>query len=415
MTPCLLNLTDTMNKIIVFICFYFPLFSSCLQLQGIVSKFISPNIAQLFAYGNLTLIIIGVVLFKDKVETLSKTNKLWFVFYFMYYSFAILATGINGVRSSIIATLVPLIYFIGFFFLLSNKEQFRLFFKVITVSFVISSFLTIILFKINFSLGGSGQFATFDLDRAGGVYGDANNAALANIIAFILFHKLYYPSKPIYRLIKMLILAIIFYSLFLTFSTTGLFVFTIILFLTNYKFFTGIRLILFGVVIVLFYMGVFALKSQTKDLNLSDAQIYKIDNIINVLTLNLDKVDSSGRDDLLINVLYYLYESPFIGNGVDFAVSMKGHNTYVGIWVDAGVFTFLFFVFMLCYYLAKTFTLNMQIRYFALSLLIALYIFMISLQTVINQPYLVVLFIFVGYIIDYRKSNDGQLDFLYRK
>ena len=75
------------------------------------------------------------------------------------------------------------------------------------------------------------------------------------------------------------------------------------IFITNYKFFSGIKLIFFGVAIILFYAGVFALKSQTKDLNLSEAQIVKIDNIINVLTLNLDKVDNSGRGDLVENIL----------------------------------------------------------------------------------------------------------------
>lgn len=400
-----------MNKVIVFICFYWPLVSSCLQFQVVVSKFVSPSLAQIVAYSNLVLIIVGLVFIKEHVKTTSKTSRLWFIFYILYYCFGMLATGLSGFQTSIIATLVPVVYFIGFYFLLSNKEQFKIFFKVITFAFVISAFFTIILIKLNFNFSSGGiYFRT--LDRAEGLYGDANNAALASIIAYILFDKLYNPSKFMYKILKIVILLTIFYSLFLTFSTTGLFVFTIVLFITNYKFFTGIKLILFAVAIVLFYIGIFTIKSETKDLDLSEAQIDKVDNIINLLTLNLDKVDNSGRGDLVTNVLQYLYENPIIGNGIDFAGAMRGHNTYIGVWVDAGIFAFLFFIFILFYYFFKTLILKLHLRFFAMSILIVLYIFMVSLQSVINQPYLIVLFIFIGYLIDYSKIDEGHLDFL---
>ncbi|WP_111625676.1 cation-translocating P-type ATPase [Gelidibacter algens] len=376
-----------------------------------VSKFISYNLAQFIAYFNLVLIIIGIFLFRKNIKTLSSTNRLWFVFYILYYSFGLLASGISGFQTSIIATLVPVIYFTGFYFLLSNREQFKIFFKVITICFVISAFLTIILIKFNFNIKSGGVY-DWDLDRAGGVTGDANAAALTSIFAFILFNQFYKPSKFTFRTIKNIILSILFYSLFLTFSTTGLFVFTIVFFLINYRFFTGLKLFLFAAIIPIFYVGVFALQSQAHNLGLSNAQINKIENITNVLTLNLDQVDNSGRADLLENVLYYLYKNPVLGNGIDFSVSMRGHNTFVGVWVDAGVLTFLFFIFMLSYYFLKTFSLNLQFRYFAMSILIVLYIFMISLQSVINQPYLIVLFVFVGYLIDFNKIDDGRSKFL---
>ena len=398
-----------MNKLIVFICFYWPLFCSCLQLQGVIFKF-SVGLSQFVAYANLALIIVGIFLFRKNIRTTSSTNKLWFVFYIIYYCFGILAMGIMGFQTSVIASLIPLIYFVGFNFLLSNKEQFEMFFKVMTFSFVISALFTVILIKLNFSLG-SGEVYKRTLDRAEGLYGDANNAALASIIAYILYDKFYMPSKFIFKVLKVSILLILAYSVFLTFSTTGLFVLTIVIFITNYKFFTGIRLILLGILIAIFYGGIFALKSQTKDLDLSEAQIDKVDNIINVLTLNLDKVDNSGRGKLIENVLKYLYENPILGNGVDFASAMRGHNTYVGVWVDAGVFTFLLFISILIYYFAKTFTLRIDLRFFAMSLLIVLYVFMVSLQSVINQPYLIVLFVFVGYLIDYSKMDKGHLDF----
>lgn len=403
-----------MNKLIVAVCFYWPLVSSCLNIQNLISKFISPDVAQIFAYSNLLLIIAGVFLFRKHVKLLSKTNRLWLVFYVLYYLFGILATGISGFQTSIIATFVPVIYFAGFYVLLSNPDQYKVFFKVITISLIISSIVTIIFHKLNFNFT-LGEIYSRDLDRAEGLYGDANNAALASIIAYILFDKLFKPSKLIFKGLKIIILSLIFYSLFITFSTTGLFVFAIIFFLTNYQFFTGIKLILLGVAIIMFYIGIFNIKNQTDNLDLSSAQIAKVDNIINVLTLNLDKIDNSGRGDLIENILFYLYENPLIGNGIDFSVYMRGHNTYIGIWVDAGIITFVFFLFVLFYYFIKTFSLELNLRFFAISILFTLYIFMISLQSVINQPYLVVLFVFVGYLIDYANTNQNYISFFLKK
>lgn len=394
-----------MNRLLIYLCFYWPLICSGLNIQGFVNIFMSVGLSKILAYLNVLLIIAGVFLIKKHPENLSKTNKIWFVFYIIYYALGLLSSGIHGFSETILATFVAPIYFIGFYVLLSDPDEFKRFYKILTIVFVIASFFTIYLFQINFNWDDA-EILRLKLDRAEGLYGDANNAALGSIIAYILFDKLYNPSNAIFRVFKILILLIIFYSLFLTFSTTGLFVFTIILFITNYKFFTGLRLAFLGILIILLYVGIFALKSQTKNLDLSAAQIYKIDNVINLLTFNLEKVDNSGRGDLIENILPYIYSNPFIGNGIDFSAVMRGHNTYIGIWADAGIFTFLFFIFMLFFYFLKTLSLSPENKYFTISILVVLYIFMISLQTVINQPNLIVLFIFVGYIIDYSKSEE---------
>ncbi len=393
-----------MNKLLVYTCFYWPITSSTLNFQGLTNVLISNSLSQKLAYFNVLLILVGIFIVKKEPINFSKTNKIWLIFYIIYYCFALLASGILGFNSSILATSVAPIYFIGFYFLLSDPDQLKPFFKILTVLFVIASIFTIYFFKINFDIDNYGILGR-ELDRAGGLYGDANNAALVSIIAYILFDKFYNPSTILFRTCKIIILLIIFYSLFLTFSTTGLFVFTIIFFISNYKYFTGFRLVILGILIALFYVGIFSIKSQTKDLDLSPHQIHKIDNVINLLTFNLDKVDNSGRGELMENILPYLYENPFIGNGVDFSVVMRGHNTYIGVWADAGIFTFLFFIFMLCFYFLKAFSLDPEYRYFVMSVLIVLYIFMFSLQTVINQPNLIVIIVLVGYMIDYNKSG----------
>lgn len=397
-----------MNKFIVIICFYVPLVIVSLNIQGVISKFISPEMAQLIAYLNIVLIITGSLLLLKGKDILSRTNRLWFIFYILYYSFGLLSTGMYGFKTSIVATLVPIIYFSGFNLLLSNKNQFKIFFKVITVCFVLSTFVTILFIKLNFNIYTGEVLRGWDLDRAGGLNGDPNAAAYTSIFAFILFNQLYKPSKFIFRSLKIITLLTIFYSLILTFSTTGLFVFTIVFFLLNHKFFSGIRLILFAALIPLFYVGVFAVQSQSQNLDLSVAQTKKIDNIINLMTLNFAEVDNSGRGDLLEEGIYYLKKNPILGNGVDFSVAMRTHNTYAGIWIDAGVFTFLYFIFMLSYYFLKTFSLKPQLRFFSMSILVVLYLFMISLQSVINQPNLIVFFVFIGYIIDYSKLEESS-------
>ncbi|BAO77451.1 O-antigen ligase family protein [Winogradskyella sp. PG-2] len=395
-----------MNKLIVSICFYFPVVSSCLNLQGTVSKFVSPVYAQIIAYFNLLLIFLGIFLFRNQVKHLSRTNKLWFIFYMLYYGFGLLGIGVSGFSTSIIATLVPVVYFVGFYFFFSDRNQFRTYFKIITICFVISSFLTIILIKLNINVY-TGEEHGWAMDRAGGITGDANAAAHTSIFAFIFLNQLFKPSKFIFKLLKIAMLLTIFYSLILTFSTTGLFVFTIVFTLMNYKLFTGIKLFIFASIIPLFYIGIFAIKSKIHELGLSVAQTDKVSNIINLLTLNFDEVDSSGRGNLIEKSLHYIFEKPFIGNGVDFSVSKLVHNTYVGIWVDAGIFTFLFFIFMLFCYMFRSFTLHPNIRFFTISILFVLFIFMISLQSVINQPYLIVLFVFAGYLIDHNRVDKG--------
>ncbi len=76
-----------------------------------------------------------------------------------------MSTGVSGFRTSIIATLVPVIYFIGYYYFFSNEKYFKEFFKIMAVTFVISAFLTIILIKLNINVY-SGEVHGWDQDRA---------------------------------------------------------------------------------------------------------------------------------------------------------------------------------------------------------------------------------------------------------
>lgn len=393
-----------MQRIVVYICFLWPIFNSCFYFQNIMSAFYGDSYGRLIAQSNLGLLLIGISLSRAFIVETSKTARLWFVYYFGYFAMAILASGISGFSSLSMVTMIPVIYFTASYFFISNKIHLKYFLIVLTSAFVISAFLTLIFQINNFSLS-TGDVYHYELDRAGGVYSDANNAALASLMAFLLFDRVFKPKKIYSKIIKWSILAMIFYSLFLTFSTTGLFTFVICLIITNFKKFNGLRLALLLLIFIVFYIGLFILKSDVNSLNLSGAQTDKIMNIINLLTFELDKVDSSGRGELIGHIMPYIIENPIVGNGVEFSIFMRAHNTYLGVWADSGVILFLFFIFILLYLYAKLIKLKTDIKYFAISVLTTLCIFMMSLQSVINQPYLIVIFVLLGYIIDNNKNE----------
>ena len=84
------------NKIIVIVCFYWPFVFSCLQLQGVITYTMSENIAKTVAYLNVALVLGGIFFVKPYVETPSKTSRLWFIYFIMYYCFGLVAMGTSG-------------------------------------------------------------------------------------------------------------------------------------------------------------------------------------------------------------------------------------------------------------------------------------------------------------------------------
>ena len=54
----------------------------------------------------------------------------------------------------------------------------------------------------------------------------------------------------------------------------------------------------------------------------------------------------------------------------------------------------------------------MHLRFFTMSIIISICVFMLSLHSIINQPYLIVLFVFVGYLMDYSKIDNDPFDFM---
>ena len=387
------------NRLLIHICFIVPFIITVFNFQVIVTMTISFVIAQMMAYANLAMIILGTVLMIKQRGEFSNTSKLWIIFYIAYFIFATIASAIHYNPANILVTIIPLIYVIGFHFYLSSEENRKIFKVPLIWGFVLSVFLGIHFYNTNFDLDRGGFYGY--IDRSGGVYGDANNAALAAILAFILVYKLYQPQKKLLKIVKLFVLAITLYGLFITFSNTGFMVFIICFVFINYKFFSGLKLIIGLALIPILWITLANLNELTSDLNLVGQQRDKINNIVNIVTFNTEKIDDSGRNELVTNLLEnYVYKNPILGNGVNFAASQRGHNTIIGVWADAGIFTLLFFLFMLSRYYLRSIKSPPEIRFLILPMLFTLCIFMLSLQSVINQPYIMALFIYMGYLID---------------
>ncbi|WP_111682645.1 hypothetical protein [Winogradskyella tangerina] len=392
-------------KVLTHICFLLPFAITVFNFQVIVTKTVSFVLAQLIAYGNLALIFLGIALIMKKRGSFSSTAKLWIIFYIMYFVIAMVASVIHYNPAVILENIIPLLYVIGFYIYLSVPEN-RKVFKITAIwAFTFSVFLGIHFYNTNFDLDRGGFYAY--IDRAGGVYGDANNAALAAIIAFILVYKLYNPKTLLFKGIKIIFLAIILNGLFITFSNTGFMVFIVCFVSINYKFFKGLRLVLGVALIPVLWVIMANLNTITADMNLVGQQRDKINNLVNIATFNTDKVDDSGRNELVTNLLHnYVYKNPIFGNGINFAASQRGHNTIIGVWADAGIFALLFFLFMLLRYFIQAFRSPPEIRFFVLPILLTMCIFMLSLQSVINQPYLMAMFIYLGYLIDFKDVSE---------
>lgn len=394
---------------IINLCFLIPFVFTTLNLQVLVTTFVSYVFAQIMAYGNLALIVLGIFLILKKKGQLSSTSRLWIIFYIMYFIIAIMAGVVHNNNSSILVSLIPFFYVLGFYYYLSLKENRVLFEKVAFIAFVISCFICIYWHSINFDLDKGGVHV-YTIDRAQGVYGDANNMALTSILAFIFTFKTYNPTKKILKFLKLMLLGVTLYSLFITFSNTGFMVCIISIVILNYRFFSGVKIILGLILLPVLYLLLLNLNNITANMDLVGQQRDKINNIVNIVSFNFDKVDDSGRNDLINNLLYYVYENPIFGNGVDFSVSLHAHNTVIGVWADAGIFTLLFFLIMLGKYFSKTIASSPETRYFVLPVLIALCIFMLSLQSIINQPYLIALFIYLGYLIDVDSKKYSKIN-----
>jgi len=391
-----------MHKLIIF-CFYIPLVFSTINMQGFLGTFTSASESQiqLFAYFNVCLTIVGAILLFKKKQALAGPIKVWIFFYLIYYTLAILANITTGNEPfKLLASFVSVAYFICFSILLSIPEYRKPIAKVLTLSFFLTTVFLILFNYYNISLDFKG-IAEYKLNRAGGVYGDANNAALSSILSFIFIYYKFIPENKTQRILQKIALVISVYAVLITFSRTGLVVLAVVMGLAFRRKLNFQKVFLFVLLgIPSLFVGLKWLSSSSL---LNTVQQDRVRSTIDLFTFQTKQLNYSDRDVLLQKMFSYIQESPFLGNGVQFSNSIRGHNTIIGIWADAGIFPFLIFIFILLYFVKKSLKSEESIKFFSISVLAVLCIFMLSLQTIINQPYLMVVFCLIAYLIDKKK------------
>lgn len=386
------------------LCLLLPFIISALNLQNLAGLFFSDTILQLIAYLNLGLVIFGLFFFlKDKNKP-SHTVILWFWFFTIYYTFGLLANIIHGNPFQLLKQTIPIAYLLSFSVFLSIEENHKFTGKIIALTFFISCLLLIVFDAINFDLDHRAIYK-YRLERAGGVYGDANQSALVSLLTFVFIKYLFNPVNKIQKALKIFAIGITLYAFILTFSKTGFIIFLIVLGLIYHKMLNPKR-ILFTLILLLVLFGSF-LTFLLESAYLSPIQKERILSLANILTFQSDKIDFSGRDVLLKNMMNYIYTNPILGNGINFSVDISGHNTIMGVWADAGIFTFVFFLILLFQHFRISLQSKTENRYFLLSIFFILTIFMLSLQSIITEPYLLVVFVWIGYLM----SKENKINY----
>ncbi len=383
-----------MIKLIGKICLLLPFILSALNIQNLATLYLGESTIRNIAYLNLGLVILGMFFFLKERKKTSHTVILWFWFFGLYYTFGLLANIIHGNPVELLRHTIPLAYLLSFSIFLSIEDNHKLMGKVIATTFFAGCIILIIFNRLNFDLDHRSIYE-YSLDRAGGVYGDANQSALVALLTFVFIKYLFQPTNKFQKLLKFSALMITLYALILTFSKTGFVIFLIVLGLIYHKMFDPKRILITGVILIFGLTSLFTFLMQSDFL--SPVQKERILSIANILTFQTDKVDYSGRNVLLENMMNYIYENPILGNGVNFSISIHGHNTIMGVWADAGIFTFLFFLTMLFRHFLMSMKSTSENRYFLLSIFFIITIYMLSLQSIITEPYLLVVFVWMGY------------------
>ncbi|MFV9551017.1 O-antigen ligase family protein [Algibacter sp. PT7-4] len=399
-----------MKKIIDF-CFLYPLVVNALNFQGLAGMFFSNTLGQLLAYGNILFILLGFVLLVKKKAPYTVTGNLWLPYFFIFYIMVSLASVLNDYPFSILASIVPVIFCVGYLSYFRFKENIRKFEIVIMSAFSIANIMLIYFVIINFDYDFylKGIQLSYGLDRAQGIYGDANNASFVAILGFVFLYKCFNPKNKFQLTLKIALLLMSTYAMFLTYSTTGFVVFMLSFALLNFKYLNKIRLLLLPFCLIGFYLTLINLNSLLDGVDLNPRQLSKIENFVNLLKLDFDNVDSSGRDVFVEQLLEYIYESPFLGNGLDFGAHHHGHNTYLSIFSDSGIFPLILFLILLFKYFINILKIDYNQKFYALAIFFGFCLFMLSLQTIINQAYLLVIFVYLAYFIDFNTPKNTNL------
>lgn len=391
--------------------FLIPLLIDLTNIQNILSLIIgNETIIRTIAYGNIIILLVGLIIFFHRFNvaqyTIPHLNKLWISFFMIYFIFALFANVYHDTQPFYVhQVLTSILFFISFTMFFMFEKNITLVIKVLTVGFLLTAILNIYFTYINFSLDHGG-LTVFKIERSGGVYGDANNSALASLLAFIFLNYSFTAISFLMKLLKALALGLCVYSLYISFSKTSLLIFPLIFALAFFKDLDEKKI---RTLILTLPLLILAISHFLSKISITEEQKERLFSIINLISLETSKVDFSERDVLLANMLQKINESPIIGWGVQFSSEIRGHNTIFGVWADAGFIVFVYFLFLLISFFNGALQQKKNTRYFSISILVCVYIYMLSLQTIINQPYIIVLFPLLGSLF-YTPNSDSLIN-----
>lgn len=397
-------------KKIVHLFFLVPFIINALNLQDWISLYVGGTSGQLVAYGNVGLLILGSFLIIKLKGSPIGTPGTWAVFFAVHYSLSILASILYDNPANFGYTLVNIVFYFSFLLYLKRLVDLSFIQTYFTIVFSIASICLIFLWNMQIDLDYFSSDLSWGLDRASGLYGDANNACLVSIISYVFLKFTDFGNLPFKSLIKLILTLLISYSVILTFSTTGYLVFVFVVILCNHKYLSKRNILASMFALPLLYLIIINLTWLTAGLNLNERQQSKIVNFENIFSFKFDQIDNSGRFEHIDNVIGKLYENPFSGHGFDFGLNHLTHNTYLNIWLESGIIGLIVLIVVLAIYFSRAIKVEKRTKYFSLAILFAVSIFMLSLQTVINQPYIMVVLTYVGVLIDKGliKKNDER-------
>jgi len=253
-----------------------------------------------------------------------------------------------------------------------------------------------------------------DIGRASGVFGNANIAA--QFCVFGLIFILYYfhnVTKKYYKLGLLLILLVIFYSLYLTFSNTGFLnalvvIFLFFIFKSRSKFYLFCKLVLIFILVQIFIIPL--LKDFVDEYYISNdipkIQQEKIDNFINIIdfanTNKQENVDYSFRDKLALKGWEKINQNPLIGSGLgSFSVDLDSgvgiHNSYLQVMGETGILVFIIYLFIFIRFVYNQVVQNQldYNKFLVLAVLFSISIYMLSSHDVLYSERLLLFLVFI--------------------
>lgn len=293
----------------------------------------------------------------DSIGKASLILRGWFFFYLSYVVVGLISLFVSGIvreiNFSVIRTAITtmiILYALTILILeliktkgLDKVIAITTIFLTISASFVllIDYFDLIIIFKKGME----------EDTRNPGLFLNPNEAGFEAVIAYVfLLHSLKKFKKLYKRFAVTILLALVAYAAFLTFSKAAIlsvlittFIYLFFYVRKNFILISSISILLIG----LLYQNIETIKS-----NFEGVELRRIETVESLLKGNIKGDITTGRSEINEYSWELISGSPIIGIGLgNFGLlpglEVASHNTYFQIWGEAGIFVLLIFLFIL--------------------------------------------------------------------